>query len=159
VKFDAPPGNVRLKITAMSASGQRLDTIERDVDVPDFTAPAAVITTPAVFRGRTVHEIQQIRAAAQPVPTPTREFSRTERLLIRFDAYALGGLRPKVTMRLLNQLGQPMSDLAPPTTVGDNGYEADIGLGALAPASYVIEITADAGGGKTQSLIAIKVTG
>jgi VWFA-related protein len=159
VKFDAPPGNVRLKVVAVSASGQRLDTIERDVDVPDFTAPAAVITTPAVFRGRTPRELQQIRAAAQPVPTPTREFSRTERLLLRFEAYALGGLRPKVTMRLLNQIGQPMTDLAPPTPVGDNGYEVEIGLGSLAPGSYVIEIDADAGGGQTQSLVAIKVTG
>jgi len=160
VSFDVPPGAVRLRVTAMSASGLRIDTINRDLDVPDFTSVGAFITTPAVFSAHTARAMQQIRTAAVPVPTPVREFARTEQLLFRFQAYGPGGTTPKMTMRLLNQLGQPMVDLPAPTAVGPSGFEEQIGLGSLAAGSYVFEIDADAGGGiKAQALVAVKVTG
>jgi VWFA-related protein len=159
VSFGVPPGAVRLRVTAMSASGLRIDTINRDVDVPDFTAVGAFITTPAVFSARTAREMQQIRTAIVPVPTPVRVFSRTERLLLRFQAYGPGGTTPKMTMRLLNQLGQPMIDLPPPTAVGASGFEEEIGLGSLAVGSYVFEIDADSGGVKAQALVAVNITG
>jgi VWFA-related protein len=159
VSFDVPPGAVRLRVTAMSASGLRIDTINRDVDVPDFTAVGAFITTPAVFSAHTAREMQQIRTAAVPVPTPVRVFSRTERLLLRFQAYGPGGTTPKMTMRLLNQLGQPMIDLPAPTAVGPSGFEEEIGLGSLAAGSYVFEIDADSGGVKAQALVAVNITG
>ena len=118
VSFTVPPGSVRLKVTALSASGERIDVINRDVDVPDFTAVGSFITTPAVFSAHTAREMQKIRTAAVPMPTPVRVFSRTEQLLFRFQAYGPGGAAPKVTMRLLNQLGQPMVELPAPTSVG-----------------------------------------
>ena len=159
VSFDVPPGAVRLRVTAMSASGLRIDTINRDVDVPDFTAVGAFITTPAVFSAHTAREMQQIRTATVPMPTPVRVFSRTERLLLRFQAYGPGGTTPKMTMRLLNQLGQRMIDLPPPTAVGPSGFEEEIGLGSLAAGSYVFEIDADSGGVTAQALVAVNVTG
>jgi VWFA-related protein len=159
VTFDVPPGSVRLRVTAMSASGLRIDTINRDVDVPDFTAVGAFITTPAVFSAHTAREMQQIRTAAVPVPTPVRVFSRTERLLLRFQAYGPGGTTPKMTMRLLNQLGQRMIDLPAPTAVGPSGFEEEIGLGSLAAGSYVFEIDADSGGTTAQALVAVNITG
>jgi VWFA-related protein len=159
VSFGVPPGAVRLRVTAMTASGLRIDTINRDVDVPDFTAVGAFITTPAVFSAHTAREMQQIRTAVVPVPTPVRVFSRTERLLLRFQAYGPGGTTPKMTMRLLNQLGQPMIDLPAPTAVGPSGFEEEIGLGSLAAGSYVFEIDADSGGVKAQALVAVNITG
>jgi VWFA-related protein len=159
VTFDVPPGSVRLRVTALSASGLRIDTINRDVDVPDFTAVGAFITTPAVFSAHTAREMQQIRTAAVPVPTPVRVFSRTERLLLRFQAYGPGGTTPKMTMRLLNQLGQRMIDLPAPTAVGPSGFEEEIGLGSLAAGSYVFEIDADSGGTTAQALVAVNITG
>jgi hypothetical protein len=143
----------------MSASGLRIDTINRDVEVPDFTAVGAFITTPAVFSAHTAREMQQIRTAAVPVPTPVRVFSRTERLLLRFQAYGPGGTTPKMTMRLLNQLGQRMIDLPAPTAVGPSGFEEEIGLGSLAAGSYVFEIDADSGGTTAQALVAVNITG
>jgi hypothetical protein len=38
-------------------------------------------------------------------------------------------------------------------------FEAEIGLGALAPAEYLIEITGESGSDKTQTLLAIRITG
>ncbi len=101
----------------------RLDTDDRNLEVPDFTAPAVTITEPLVFRGRTARDIQLLRAAPPPVPTAARTFSRTERLLLRFQAYAPAGQTPAITMRLLNQHGDNMAALPAPTA-GDGGYEA-----------------------------------
>ena len=160
VSFAVPPGGVRLKVTAVAASGERIDTIDRDVDVPDFTSVGAFITTPAVFSAHTARELNKIRAAPSAMPTPIRQFARTEQLLFRFQAYGPGGTTPKVTMRLLNEGGQPMVDLPAPTALGNGSFEAVVGLGALVAANYVFEIDADAGGGtKAQALVAVKITG
>ena len=160
VAFSVPPGGVRLKATAVAASGERIDTIDRDVDVPDFTSVGAFITTPAVFSAHTAREMNKIRSAPVSMPTPIRQFARTEQLLFRFQAYGPGGTTPKVTMRLLNEGGQTMVELPAPTAVGNGSFEAIVGLGALVAADYVFEIDADSGNGtKAQALVAVKITG
>jgi VWFA-related protein len=159
ISFPVPPGSVRVRASAMTASGVRLDTINRDVEVPDFTAVGTFITTPAVFSAHTAREMTQIRTAPVPVPTPARVFSRTERLLVRFQAYGPGGNAPTVTLKLLNQDGQPMVDLPPPVSKGNGAFEVEVGLGSLAAASYVFEIDAASGETKAQALIAVRVTG
>jgi hypothetical protein len=157
--FDAPPGGVHVQIVAENARGQRIDRDDKEIDVPDFTATGPVVTTPLVFRGRTARDVQQIRAAASPLPVVGREFSRTERLLLRFQAYGPAGSAPTVTMRLLNQLGQSMAALPAPARTADGGYESEIGLGALPPGEYLIEIAVEAGSGKAKALVAVRITG
>ena len=158
VSFDAPAGGVQVSVVAENAKGMRLDHDETMLEVPDFTAAGPLITTPIVFRGRTARDMQQIRASAAPVPAATRIFSRTERLLVRFQAYGPGGTTPTITMRLLNNQGKVMAPLPAPTKL-DSGFEAEIGLGALQPSDYLIEIVADTGGTTTKSLIAVRITG
>ena len=65
-----------------AGSGGTLDSEIRDLTVPDFTAPHIALSTPRVFRARTAREFQTLVAEANAIPTPGREFSRTERLLI-----------------------------------------------------------------------------
>jgi VWFA-related protein len=156
--FPVPAGTVRLQIIAENANGRRVDSDEAAIDVPDFTATGPMITTPAVFRGRTARDIQQIRATASPLPVVTRQFPRTERLLIRFQAYGAGGAAPAVTVRLLNSLGSKMADFPAPTQLPDGTFEAEIALGSLAPGDYVVEIGARSGEETAQSLLAIRVT-
>lgn len=159
VTFDAPAGAVQVSVVAENAKGMRLDRDESTLEVPDFTAAGPLITTPIVFRGRTARDMQQLRAAAAPVPAASRIFSRTERLLVRFQAYGRGGSTPAVTMRLLNSLGKVMAPLPAPTKLDTGAFEAEIGLGALQPSDYLIEIVADTGGASAKSLIAIRITG
>jgi hypothetical protein len=160
VDFDAPPGSVRLQITGENAAGLRVDSDEKSVDIPDFTKVATVITTPVVYRGRTVRDIQQFRSAASPLPTVLREFSRAERLLIRFQAYAPGNASPTISMRLLNSLGKSMAAFPAPGQLPDGTFETEVGLGPLAPGDYVIEINAEAAGAdKAQTLLPFRITG
>ncbi len=159
VTFDAPPGSVRLDIVAENATGLRVDHEADTVDVPDFTAVGPMITTPLVYRGETAYDIKQIRAAASPRPAVARAFSRTEQILVRFQALGPGGVPPTVTLRLLNSLGTAVTDLPDPTRLSDGTLELALALAPLAPADYVIEITAKtADGAQAQKLLAIRVT-
>jgi hypothetical protein len=100
--FDAPPGKIELRMTVEAAgSGGTLDSEIREVTVPDFTAPQVALSTPRVYRARSAREFQSMAADAGAVPSPGREFSRTERLLIRFDSYGPGSEQPTVTAVLL----------------------------------------------------------
>jgi hypothetical protein len=93
------------------------------------------------------------------VPTTARQFSRTERLLLRFDAYGPGGTTPAITMRLLNQQGDSIADLPAPTMASGATYESTIPLGGLPPGDFIIEIVAKAGEETSKRLLAIRITG
>ncbi len=74
--------------------------------MPDLTTPQVAITTPRVFRARTARDMQALAADGNATPVIGREFSRSERLLIRFDVYAAGTDAPKATATLLNRGGR-----------------------------------------------------
>ena len=156
VTFEAPPGQVQLKISVEGRRGQVVDSLTRELTLPDFTRVEVSFGTAQVFRGRTVREIATIKANPASIPTTEREFSRTERLLVRADAYTPGGVAPTVTARLLNRGGQKMSDL--PVQVAANGTaELELALSPLSAGDYLIEMNATSNSGTAQELIAFKV--
>ena len=158
VTFTAKPGLVQLRIAAQDSDGAVLDSEQRDVTVPDFTAVGPLLSTPQVFRVRTVRDVQQLAASATALPTTAREFSRTERLVIRFHAYGPANTAPAVTIRLLNPLGDPMSTLPTPATLADGTYQIDLPLAGLAAGEYVLEIAASAADSKTRTLVGFSVS-
>jgi len=158
ITFEAPAGNVRVKIVPENARGLRLDDQDESFDVPNFAA-GPVITQPTVYRGRTIPELRQIRTAASPMPAITREFQRTERLLLRFQAIGQGGAAPTtLTIKILNSTGAVMATLPAPTATA-NGYEAEVGLASFPSGTYLIEISGDFAGKAARSLLAIRITG
>ncbi len=92
------------------------------------------------------------------MPTVGREFRRTDRLLIRFDAYGPGTSAPTVTARLLNRGGTAMSTLPvrAPAAPGQPS-QVDLPLAPLASGEYLIEIKATGDGGEAQELIALRI--
>jgi hypothetical protein len=106
--------------------------------------------------GRTVRDISAIKANPAAVPTADREFSRTERLLIRADAYTPGALPATITARLLNRSGQKMSDL-PVTSAAGAPSEIDLPLASLPVGDYLIELNAKSESGTAQELLAFKI--
>ena len=114
------------------------------------------MATPRVFRGRTVRDLNAIKANPDAIPTADRDFSRTDRLLIRVEAYTPGGSVPGMTARLLNRGGGKMADL--PVQAGQGGAgDIELPLSALAAGDYLIEINAKSESGTAQELIAFKV--
>ena len=92
--FEAPPGKLELRLTVEGADGAgTLDREDQTIEMPDLTAPQVALSTPRVFRARTARDMQALAADGSATPVIGREFSRTERLLIRFDVYAAGHRR------------------------------------------------------------------
>jgi VWFA-related protein len=153
--FDAPPGRVRLQMSIQDVAEQVLDSDVRDLAVPDFRKPVG-IGTPEVLRARNAREFRLLDE--QPsVPVASREFSRTERLLIRFAAYAPTGDTPSVTAKLMSRLGQSMRDLTINSS-RDGEHEIDLPLAGLANGEYIIELTATSPAGEASDRFGFRVT-
>ena len=157
--FDAPAGPLRVRLTAENARGIRLENEEMNLDVPDFTGTAPQITAPFLYRGRTARDLQQIRAAELPTPAVLPVFTRAERVLIRFGAYAPGGSVPKVSMRLLNQQGSSLAQLPAPVSTTTGSLESELGLGSFPPGDYLVEIVAEAAGETAKRVVGLRVVG
>jgi VWFA-related protein len=152
VSFDVPPGNVELRLTIEGDGTGTLDVEDRKLEVPDFSAPDVVISTPKIWVGRNARDFAAIHSTAPPPPTATRDFRRTDRLLIKFDVAVPSGT-PAVAAQLLNQQGTKMVDV--PVT---NGTTIDLPLANLAAGQYLLEINATGAGDKPVSeLIAFRI--
>ena len=157
VTFDAPPGLLHLRIAVENQDAEVLDNEDRDLDVPDLTGPVVSLSTPAVFRARTVREMEQIKADPQSTPTTAREFNRAERLLLRLTAYGPGGV-PPVTARLLNRSGDVMTDL-PVTSSADARLSIELQMSGLPPGEYLVEVAAGEQGEEVRQLVGFRVAG
>lgn len=153
--FDAPPGQVELRIMVQGGRGQVIDSVTREVTLPDFSRVQVALSTPRVFRGRTVRELATIRGTPDAPPTADREFSRTERLLVRTEAYTPGNATPTITAQLLNRTGQKMADL--PVKADGAAADLELPLSSLAPGDYLIQLSAKTESGSAQELVAFKV--
>ena len=152
--FDAPPGQLEMRLSVEAAvGGGVLDSEIRSIVVPDLTRPDAAVSTPRVHRARTARDVQMIVADAGAVPTVGREFSRTERLLIRFDVY--GNATPSAV--LLNRGGQKMADVPVTAAAAGGTHQIDLGLSAIATGEYLIELTVTGATGEAKELIPLRV--
>jgi VWFA-related protein len=160
IVFDAPPGPIQLRLSVEGSRSEVLDSETREITVPDLTSAEVVLGTPAIFRARTVRDVQQAKTNPDVLPTAVREFPRTERIVVRIPAYGPAGSTAAVTARLLNRAGQPMSDV--PVASGDSGSSGgvatiELSLAGLASGEYVLEI--GAAGSDTKELVGFRVTG
>src|SRR6476620_7903535 len=101
--FDVDPGKAQLRISVEGMNSQVLDTEMREVTVPDLTSPQSMLGPPVVFRARTLRDYQQMKADPNAIPAVTREFSRTDRVLVRVPAYGPANTEPKIKVHLLNR--------------------------------------------------------
>lgn len=159
VRFEAPPGKLEMRLTIEGDGTGTLDSEDRDLVVPDLSAPDVILSTPKVWFARNAREFTSLTTGTPPAPTAIREFRRTDRLLVRVDAYAPGTAPATVRAQLLNQQGTKMVEVVvgAPAEPGQ-GYSIDLPLANLAAGQYLLEITANAEGQKeTKELIAFRV--
>jgi VWFA-related protein len=159
VVIDVPPGRLRTEMRISDAGARLLDRDIRFLEIPNLYASGVIITTPEILRSRTARQFRELTAEHDAVPTPARDFNRSERLLIRVHAYGPGEASPQVNATLVNAIGQRLHALER-VTEGPNGMvQFDLPLAALARGSYSIEIAAAAGASRTSQMIPIHVIG
>lgn len=163
VDIEVPPGKLSLRMSIEGKPDEVLDTDDRTIEVPDFTEPKPGLATPRVYVARNVREFRALEADPSAPPTATREFRRTERLLLRLDGSAAGPAAGAVTYsaRLLNRQGDRMSDV-PVTAAAAPGEAAtiDLPLASLPAGEFLIEIVAVAADGtESTELVAFRMVG
>ena len=160
VVFNVPPGPLQLRVAVDGASG-RLDQETHALIVPDVTTMPLALGTARVYVARTARELQIIYSDAAATPTASRDFRRTDRVVIRTEAYAPRGVMTAVSSTLLNKQGERLAVL--PVKMSPEGSARsliDVPLAALAPGEYLIQIVAEGEGCQPVSeLVAVRVAG
>ena len=154
--FDTAPGRLRLRMSIQDAASQQLDQDVRELSVRDLRGEVAVGSL-QVLRARNAREFRALDVEAA-VPVASREFSRIERLLIRFQAYGPPGAAPAVSARLLGRAGQVLRTLDVTAGPASGEKAIDLPLAALASGEYAIEVIAASGGAEAKDRVAFRVT-
>ena len=145
-----------MKVSAEGTGGGVLQSDLIDLAVPDFAKDPQVVGTPALFRARTARDLQALATAANAQPTAARQFSRTEKLLLR--VHITGG---EPAIRLMSQTGDGMSPLvvraAPPGSPFT--HEVEIPLASLPAGDFLIEVKVGSAPDSPRRLTGLKVTG
>jgi hypothetical protein len=155
--FDAPPGPLQVRLSIEDDQGRAIDTDMLALDVPDLTAPVA-LSSLAVHPVRNALELRNLNTLADPLPVATREFRRTERLIIRFQITAPGS--PAAQATLLNRAGQAMTTLPVqpvPNQVGKS--QVDLPLASLPTGEYLVEVKATEGDAEAKQVLGFRVVG
>ena len=155
ITFEVPPGRVQMKVSVKDAGDSTIDSDTRELAIPDLGAPEVGLSTPAVFRARTAIDLQAITSNPDAVPVVARQFRRTERLVVRTQAYGPGTEVPTVTARLLNRIGTPMQDV--PVKMVGGVAQVEMPLSGIAPGEYLLDLRAAGQGGEAKQLVAFKV--
>ena len=89
------------------------------------------------------------------VPVADRSFARSDRIVVRVEAYAPGGVAPVVTARLLNRGGTAMADV--PVRSSSGTSELELALAAYAAGEYLLELTGKTESGTAQEIVALRL--
>ena len=157
VSFEADPGTLQMSLAVEGEAGEVLDRTRDEIQIPDFTGPNLVLSTPAFFRARNHLEWEKVVSDWDAIPAVARDFRRTERILLRFEAYAPGTTEPHVTAYLLNRQGTRMFPLIVLPAADGHPYQVDIQPAALAPGDYVVELTLATSSDELVELLAFRL--
>ena len=155
VVFDVPPGRLRLRMSIQDSASTVLDQDVREMSIRDLKGEVA-IGTPEILRARNAREFRTLDAEAA-VPVASREFSRTEHLLIRFRAYGPAGAAPAVSARLLDRMGHSMRALEVTPAPAGGDHTIDLPLAGFAPGDYSLEVKAVGGAREATERTAIRI--
>jgi hypothetical protein len=156
--FDVAPGLVALEMRLEGVGGVSIDTDVRGMRVPDLRVTKPTFATAQLMRTRTARAFAEASADVNAVPSAAREFSRTERLLLRIPVYGPGGAAVDVSAELLNRLGAPMRRLLQvegPLPAGI--VQFDLPLSSLAPDEYRVQLIARTGTQEAREVVLFRV--
>lgn len=158
-EFDAPSGRVQLDMTIFGIRGEKLDVDARDVEVPAMKGTVPLLLPAIVIATQSAREFRAVSADLNAAPDPSRQFRRTERLVIRVPAYA-GHTPVAVTAMLLNRLAQPIREIAAMPGAGGDATQFDLPLAPLAPGEYFLQFHVKGpGGSPVGQRIQFRITG
>ncbi len=158
VEFEADPGTLHMNLAIEGEAGEVLDRDRDEIVVPDFTGPDVVLSTPWFVRARNALEFNALVSDWDAPPTVSRDFRRTDRLLLRFDVYTPGDAAPEMEANLLNRGGDTMFPLdVRAAEDGGASRQVELAPSFLPRGEYIIEIRATLGDGEASEMVAFRL--
>lgn len=157
VSFEAPAGRLLVQMRIEDAASTVVDRDIRDLVVREFAGPVS-IGSAGILRARNARDAQALAADPNAAPVAARQFSRSERLIVRVSV-ASDGEAPAVTARLLSAIGgvmRPLAVVAAPSRPSE--YQTDVSLAGLAVGTYSVEVSAATSRGDAREVVAFRVT-
>jgi hypothetical protein len=154
--FGVTPGSLQLTIAFLNSAGEVVDREIRKLTIPDPAGTPLGLTTPAVFRARAPLEWRALRSATAPVPTAPRDFARSDRLLIRVDAFGASAGAAQATARLVNRRGVDGAAI-PVVGRGQGRFEIDLPLANIAGGEWLLAIDAASGEDRAQAMVPFRI--
>ncbi len=156
VTFEAPPGHLQISLAARNGAGEVIDRHTRTVTVPD-PATGLWIGSPAIIRTTNALELRAARNEPSATPSASREFARSDRLLIRFTVHGSDSEGATVTARLLNGRGGFLTNLTLVRRPNVAETEIDLPLTSVARGDYLISIQASQGVKQVEAVLPMRV--
>jgi len=157
VDFETEPGTLQLSVAVEGAAGNVLERDRQEIEVPDFTGTDLVLSTPSFVRARNALEWKALVDDVEAIPTASRDFRRTDRIIVRFEAYAPGTEAADVRARLLNRGGELIHPLDVTRSEDGRPHRVDLWPAHLPPGDYVIELSATSLRDDVKQLIAFRL--
>lgn len=153
--FEVAPGPLQVSMAILA--DRPLATDVRYLDVPRLDGARPHIAAIDFVRPRSLPEFRSLQRDPAVLPVETREFLRTDRLLLRVRAYSGAGA-VGVHVRLLNQRGDSLMEL-PLLDPVDGAAQFELPLARFPRGEYRLEVTAVAGAERVRQLLTIRVVG
>jgi hypothetical protein len=154
--FQSAPGTVQLDFSMRDRSGEVIDREQRTLTVPNPEQTTLALTTPILSRARNTSEFRSLASAAAPVAFASRDFSRTDRLLMRVAPYGSASAEAEVTAQLLGPRGNTLVELPIHATEG-SGYQVDLPLRTLATGEFLIAVVARTAKERVETLVPLRI--
>jgi hypothetical protein len=154
-RFSLKPGPALVRVTARSDADSVIDRWALPVSVPDFTT-GLMLSTPRVYRARTLSEFKALAAVADRAPGATRRFARTDRVLVALACVAPAGATPQLQAHLLSKDGRELAPLPLPDMAG-SAIRFELPVGSLGKGTYILRIRARAGNAGAEQHVAFSI--
>ena len=160
VSFMSPPGTVQLDLTIQDSSGEMIDREQRTITVPDVQKTTLALTTPVLSRARSSAEFRNLSSASEPLAFAGRDFTRSDRLLLRVAAYGSASADAEVTAQLVGPRGTTLAEL-PIHAEGEGAgasFRLDLPLSSLATGEFIIAIAARTPAERVETLVPLRIS-
>jgi hypothetical protein len=155
--FALEPGVVAVTVIVKAADGSTLDRWTQQVEVPAQLLSGLVMATPRLYRARNLQEFRLIRDSADPTPGASRQYSRTDRVLVDIQCRPPKPGDPiEFSAHVQTREGQELATL--PTPALENGRARfELPVGSLGQGTYILRLQAKVGAEDVQQLVAFRV--
>lgn len=157
-EFLLNPGAAALRLTARSAADSVIDRWVVPILVPDFAAARLSLSTPRLYRARSLAELKAIAAASDAPPAAARRFGRSDRVVVALEWYGANGAAPALDAHLLTKDGRQLAELPLPNPTADS-LRFELPIGSLGQGTYILRIRAKVGEATAEQLVAFTVAG